>query len=100
MLRAPNLRVNGNGAVIVVSIGIASLLKHRSFPRKREASPSAAHFQWLADEIPAFAGMTSPGRARSSQMTPLPSQWFGQKQKDLFSQGPAEKLKEFWLAFL
>ena len=33
-------------------------------------------------------------------MTPLPSQWFGQKQKDLFSQGPAEKLKEFWLAFL
>src|SRR5439155_13501550 len=57
---------------IVVSIGIASLSKHRSFPRKRESSPSAAHFQWLADEIPAFAGMTSPGGARSSQMTPLP----------------------------
>ena len=45
----------------MVSFGIASLSKQPSFPRKRESSPSAAHFQWLADEIPAFAGMTAPG---------------------------------------
>src|SRR5207248_4159548 len=63
-------------AGVGVSFGIGPLSKHPSFPRKRESSPSAAHFQWLAEEIPAFAGMTSPGGARSSQMTPLPGQLF------------------------
>src|SRR5208337_435286 len=51
---------------------MGSLSKHSSFPRKRESSPSAAHFQWLAEWIPAFAGMTAPESARVSQMTPLP----------------------------
>jgi hypothetical protein len=57
----------------VVSFGIGSLLIHQSFPRRRESSPSAAYFQWLAEWIPAFAGMTVPMSVRVSQMTPLPN---------------------------
>ena len=62
---------------MVVSFGIGSPSKHRSFPRKRESSPSAAHFQWLAEWIPASAGMTAPGNARSPQMTPAPGRGSG-----------------------
>jgi hypothetical protein len=36
--------------------------KHSLFPRRRESSPSSAYFQWLAKWIPAFAGITTPGR--------------------------------------
>jgi len=39
----------------------------RSFPRKRESTPTTAHFQRFAEWVPAFAGMT-----RSRQMTPIP----------------------------
>ena len=41
------------------SFGASSLAKRRSFPRKRESSPWAGHFQRLAGWIPAFAGMTT-----------------------------------------
>ena len=34
---------------VVVSFGVGSLSKHRSFPRRRESSSSMAHFQWLAE---------------------------------------------------
>src|SRR5437016_2016973 len=54
---------------MVESFGIGSLSEHRSFPRKRESSPSAAHFQWLAEWIPAFVGMTAPGNGHGRQMT-------------------------------
>src|SRR6266700_2096182 len=57
---------------MVVSFGIGSFSKHRSFPRKRESSPSAANFLWLAEWIPAFAGMTALGNARGPQMTLAP----------------------------
>src|SRR5208282_3985664 len=34
--------------LVVVSFGMGSPSKHWSFPRRRESTPSAAHFQWLA----------------------------------------------------
>ena len=40
---------------------------NRSFPRKRESSPTRAHFQRFVEWIPAFAGMTA------FLMTPIPS---------------------------
>src|SRR5208283_1023756 len=58
--------------LVVVSFGMGSPSKHWSFPRRRESTPSAAHFQWLTQWIPAFAGMTAHTSARVSQMTPLP----------------------------
>ena len=44
----------------------------RSFPRKRESSPTTAHFRRFAGWIPAFAGMTMAWNAHVSQMTPVP----------------------------
>ena len=44
---------------VVVSFGISSLTKRRSFPRKRESSPRTAHFRRFVEWIPAFAGMTA-----------------------------------------
>src|ERR1039458_4732588 len=52
---------------------MGSLSKQWSFPRKRESSPFAAHFQRLAEWIPAFAELPAPGSARISQMTPVPT---------------------------
>jgi hypothetical protein len=37
---------------------LGTLSKRRSFPRKRESSPSTSDFGRLAEWIPAFAGMT------------------------------------------
>jgi hypothetical protein len=62
-----------NTPAVLVSFGMGCLSKHSSFPRKRESSPSAPHFQWLAEWIPACAGMTAPGSTRISQMTPQPA---------------------------
>ena|SRR5208337_556954 len=39
--------------------GMGPLSKRRSFPRKRESSPSTPHFQRFAEWIPALAGMTA-----------------------------------------
>jgi hypothetical protein len=52
---------------------MAPLLKHWSFPRKRESSPAAAHFQWLAEWIPAFAGMTALGAPASHKLQHCPA---------------------------
>jgi len=52
-----------SGLPVVVSFEMGSPSKHWSFPRRRESSPSAEHFPWLAEWIPAFAGMTALGCA-------------------------------------
>src|SRR6266568_6900181 len=50
---------------VVVSFGIGSPSKHRSFPPKRESNPSAAHFQWLAPWIPAYSSKPGAGGTRN-----------------------------------
>ena len=44
-----------------------------SFPRKRESTAQGIGNALATDWIPASAGMTAPGSARLSQMTPPPS---------------------------
>jgi len=51
---------------VLVSFGMGIHSIRRSFPRKRESSPTTAHFKRFAEWIPAFAGMTA------LQMTPVP----------------------------
>ena len=55
----------------MVSFRMGCLLKHSSFPRRRESAPWAGHFQWSGQWIPAFAGMTVRGRPRVLQMIPV-----------------------------
>jgi hypothetical protein len=57
---------------VLVSFGIGSLSKRQSFPRKRESSPSTAHFRRCTEQIPALAGMTALCNAYVSQMTQVP----------------------------
>ena len=45
------------------------VLKAQSFPRWRESSPSAVHFQ---RPVPAFVGMTGVSKGNPCQMTPVP----------------------------
>jgi hypothetical protein len=52
------------GVLVLFGMGIHS--SRQSFPRKRESSPTTAHFERFAEWIPAFAGMTA------LQMTPAP----------------------------
>ncbi len=42
-----------------VSFGMGTYSIRRSFPRKRDSSPTTAHFRRFAEWIPAFAGMTA-----------------------------------------
>jgi hypothetical protein len=42
-------KINLRAGAVLVSFGMESTSKHWSFPRKRESTPSAAHFQWLAE---------------------------------------------------
>jgi hypothetical protein len=54
------LDVNEQRSWAVVSFGMGSLSKRQSFPRKRESSPSTAHFRRFVEWIPAFAGIGPP----------------------------------------
>jgi hypothetical protein len=64
---------------VLVLFGMGIYSSRRSFPRKRESSPTTAHFQRFAEWILASAGMTgaSAGMTGASagmtalQMTPL-----------------------------
>ena len=56
----------------VDDVGLASLSKRRSFPRKRESTPQTFGNALPRDWIPAFAGMTATCNARVPQMTPVP----------------------------
>ena len=56
---------------VLVSFGMGSLSKRRSFPRKRESSPSTGHFRRFAEWIPAFAGMTAACDLHVLQVTPV-----------------------------
>jgi len=65
--RQPSPKKQGSRGMVVVSFGISSLTRRRSFPRKRESSPWTAHFRAFAQWIPACAGMTA------LQTTPVPA---------------------------
>ena len=57
---------------LVVSFAGHGRSQVQSFPRRRESSRSAARFQWLAQWIPAFAGITSVSKGFLFPMTPAP----------------------------
>ena len=59
---------------VLVSFARHGRCNPQSFPRKREPSPSTAHFRRFAEWIPAFAGMTGVSKVIPSQMTPPPKQ--------------------------
>jgi len=60
------------------SLGISSLTKRQSFPRKRESTPQTFGNALSTDWIAAFAGMTAARSARVSQTTPLPGRMMRQ----------------------
>src|SRR5437879_5880272 len=55
------------GSGVEVSFARYGRFQAQSFPRRRESNPSAAHIQWLAEWIPAFAGMTRRRRFAPAQ---------------------------------
>jgi hypothetical protein len=68
----------GSRRRVVVSFGMASLLK-----RRRKSSPWTAHLRRFAEWIPAFAGMAVARSVHVSQMTPLPGA--GEESNSLFT---------------
>ena len=57
---------------MLVLFGMGIYSSRRSFPRKRESSPTTAHFQRFAEWILASAGMTGASAGMTAlQMTPL-----------------------------